>query len=304
MRFCYRVFVVLSLTISLTAYSADIEFTNPRLLIRERIDLKSKEFWREKTLNHWEKAGSIVFKDVNLNELPSPFAYSVFSNLGHYWITISGTGQLYEFDPDQLTFRRIDKTYYRGYNFGSFQFVRKDTLYSFGGLGFWHYNNIETYFNTSGKEWERVYIPLQGPARILGNFSGYSKSNDKLFVLELPDYFVQKPIDIDHLKFFTFDFDKKSWKTLGWVPNKKLQEAGMHSLEAIFIQNLFVIPKSSPLLIIDPVNNKLYEYNGLKPNFFNPGFVVTEKGTMLYSYQKETPINSHSTNIDSVDVRK
>lgn len=304
MRFYCRVFVVLLLMISLKSNSADIEYTNSTLLTRERIDFKTKEFWREKTLNHWEKVGIIDFQEVDFSELPSTFDYVVFSNLGHYWITISGTGQLYDFDPQKFTFRRLDRTYYRGYNFGSLQFVRKDTLYSFGGLGFWHFNNIETYFSTSAKEWERVHIPFQGPARILGNFSGYSKAKDRLFVLELPDYFVQKPVDIDRLKLYTFDFDKKSWNILGWVPYKNLQEAGMHALEAIFIQDLFVIPKSSPILIIDPVNNKLYEYNGLKPNFFNPGYILSEKGSMMYSYQVETPINSHSTNLDSMDVHQ
>jgi hypothetical protein len=153
-------------------------------------------------------------------------------------------------------------------------------------------------------EWERVNIPLQGPSLILQIFSGYSKSKDKLFVLELPNYFIQKPIDVDHLRLFSFDFVKKSWNVLGWVSYKNIQQAGMFSLEAIFIQDLFVIPKSSPLLIIDPVNNKLYEYNGYKPNFFNPGYVVSERGHMIYSYQKDTPINSHTAKLDSLDVRK
>ena len=304
MRFCYRVFVVLMLSISLNLYSADIEYTNLNLQVRERIDLKTQEFWREKTLNHWEKVGSIDFQSIDLSQLPSLFAYRVFPKSGHYWITISGTGQLYDFDPLHLTFRRLDNTYYRGFNFGSLQFLRKDTLFSFGGLGFWHYNNIETYFNASAKEWERVQIPLQGPARIMENFSGYSRSKDKLFVLELPDYFVEKPVDIDHLKLFSFDFDSKTWNTIGWVPYKNLQKTGMHALEAIWIQDLFIIPKSSPLLIIDPVNNKLYQYHGLKPNFFNPGFINSVKGSMMYSYQVDTPINSHSTNLDSMDVVK
>ena len=78
----------------------------------------------------------------------------------------------------------------------------------------------------------------------------------------------------------------------------------MQSLEAIFIQNMFVLPKSTPLLIIDPVNNKLYEYKGPKPNFFNPGYINSEKGSMIYSYQVETPINSHSTNLDSMSVKQ
>ncbi len=147
MRFCYRVFVVLMLSISLNLYSADIEYTNLNLQVRERIDLKTQEFWREKTLNHWEKVGSIDFQSIDLSQLPSLFAYRVFPKSGHYWITISGTGQLYDFDPLHLTFRRLDNTYYRGFNFGSLQFLRKDMLFSFGGLGFWHYNNIETYFN-------------------------------------------------------------------------------------------------------------------------------------------------------------
>jgi len=64
---------------------------------------------------------------------------------------------------------------------------------------------------------------------------------------------------------------------LGWVSYKNLQGAGMQSLEAIFIQNMFVLPKSTPLLIIDPVNNKLYEYKGPKPNFSILAILIAKK---------------------------
>ena len=302
MRFYLSVFVLLCFLS--TSQAAEIEYTNMNALVRERIDLKDRAFWREIRLNQWEKIGNIDFGQTDLRELPTPFAYHVFYKASHYWISIAGTGQLYDFDPQAMTFRRLDKTYFRGYNFGALKFVRKDTLFSFGGLGFWHYNNIETFFSLALKEWERVPIARFGPERILENFSGYSRTKDKLFVLELPDYFVQKPVDFQELKIFTFDFGKKSWETLGWVSYKNLQEAGMHSLEAIWVQNLFILPKSTPLMIIDPVNNKVYEYKGLKPNFFNPGYVITEKGSMIYSYQVETPINSHSTNLDSMSVKQ
>jgi len=48
MRFYYRVFVAILVSISLNVYSADIEFTHPTLHMRERIDLNTKEFWQEK----------------------------------------------------------------------------------------------------------------------------------------------------------------------------------------------------------------------------------------------------------------
>ena len=304
MRFYYLVFVSICMSISLKLFSADIEYTNPVSNSRERIEFETHEFWREKTLNHWEKIGKIDFRSIDFSAFPSPFAYRVFPKGTHYWITIAGTGQLYDFDPIQLTFHRLDQTFFRGYNFGSLQFLRKDTLFSYGGLGFWHYNNIETYFSPQSKEWERVHIPLIGPKRILTTFSGYSKRQDKLYVLELPDYFVQKPIEVDQLELFSYNFHSKIWNSIGWVSDKDLQHGGMHTLEAIWVQDLFILPKSSPLLIIDPVNNKLYEYQGPRPNFFNPGYIVSEKGSMIYSYQIETPINSHSTNLDSMDVRK
>lgn len=54
---------------------------------------------------------------------------------GDIVVQLDGTGKLLK--PDSIGgLRRMDSTLYEGYNFGAFNFVSKDTIFSLGGYGF------------------------------------------------------------------------------------------------------------------------------------------------------------------------
>ena len=67
--------------------------------------------------------------------------------------TFSGSGQVFEIDTINNRINRQDRTFYQGYNFDAYQFVRNDTIFSFGGYGFWLENNLLTYFSEVRREW-------------------------------------------------------------------------------------------------------------------------------------------------------
>lgn len=54
---------------------------------------------------------------------------------------------MFEIDTVNNRIDRQDRTFYQGYNFDAYQFQRNDTIFSFGGYGFWLENNLLTYFS-------------------------------------------------------------------------------------------------------------------------------------------------------------
>lgn len=72
------------------------------------------------------------------------------------YLFIDGTGRVYKvskWDDQQVSFSRVDSTFYFGYNQGARKLIINDTLFSYGGYGFWHFNGCLSYF-TSHKDWE------------------------------------------------------------------------------------------------------------------------------------------------------
>ena len=164
---------------------------------------------------------NIVFYENHIDTLPQyKLAYEMHQNElninGHLFSTqaglkavFPGTGKVFELDTISGVITRVDETYHHGYNFDSYQFIRKDTIYSFGGYGFWMQNNLMTYFSDVRKEWSlysRAPFPTTMPDLESRRFqiANYDKVNDVLFTLCLG-------------KVYGFDFKKRTWKNYGKV---------------------------------------------------------------------------------------
>ena len=68
-----------------------------------------------------------------------------------------GTGKLYQIKKEQqgnYHLERIDSTYYNGANFNAITFFMNDTLFQYGGDGYWHIRGYITYFSHKTHEWE------------------------------------------------------------------------------------------------------------------------------------------------------
>ena len=90
----------------------------------------------------------IQYANVKSDDWPPGLSTNYFqTGPDQFTITILGTGQTYVFNSGECLLSRIDKTYFRGYNFQPIQFIRQDTLISLGGTGFWRNHNIATFFH-------------------------------------------------------------------------------------------------------------------------------------------------------------
>lgn len=119
-----------------------------------------------------------------------------------------GTGKVFEIDTASQYIKRIDNTYHHGYNFGSYSFVRRDTIFSWSGYGFWATSNVLTYFSEARKEWNLYsrndeVFPREKKERA-DIIAFYDGSNDKLYAW-------------GHEKVFEFDFKNHIWSELGSI---------------------------------------------------------------------------------------
>lgn len=89
------------------------------------------------------------------------YAQFLIKNKKGLFCFIQGTGIVYslqEHDKDSLRVIRIDSTHYHGYNNSAIIFSNNDTLFSFGGNGFWKFNGQLRYFDEVQKEWNIIEI--------------------------------------------------------------------------------------------------------------------------------------------------
>jgi hypothetical protein len=77
------------------------------------------------------------------------------STLNELYALPNGTGAVYKLSKTKSnSFERIDSTLFQGYNNYAINFIYKDTIYSLGGYGLWHFNGQLRYFNIKKAEWE------------------------------------------------------------------------------------------------------------------------------------------------------
>jgi hypothetical protein len=82
------------------------------------------------------------------------------------FVFIDGAGLVFKvskYNDQEIAFTRLDSTFYYGYNTGSLKLMPNDTIYSFGGYGFWHFNGYLSYFDTKRKEWEIMLLNKEVP---------------------------------------------------------------------------------------------------------------------------------------------
>lgn len=130
-----------------------------------------------------------------------------------YVVSKSGGGV---WSVDKSGLKRIDNSYNHKMTFGSNVFVHRDTIFKFGGYGYWSNRNFLTFFSTTTNEWE--YYPINPdsylPPAVSGArgvyhdgqfyFDGGTTLDPHDGIAEMPSKYVWR-----------FNFSEKSWYNLG-----------------------------------------------------------------------------------------
>ena len=138
------------------------------------------------------------------------------------WIQPLGSGRLFKVEKNKTSYslQRIDSTLHSGVNYQAFTFQLNDTIFQYGGSGFWYMRGIITYFSPQTHEWE--LYPSNTTVNGYDDFANIIKykvdvSANKLYATKsiafanMPRDFSLNNID----SCFEFDFHKNTWTNLG-----------------------------------------------------------------------------------------
>lgn len=137
----------------------------------------------------------------------------VFKKNTPYLVSL-GSGMVWELTNDSI--KRIDNSFDHKMSYRSDIFVKNDTIFKFGGYGFWSARNFFTYFSETTNEWEfyninkKSYLPpglSHFNSTLVGDFYFVSRGTT-IDLHNGTEY-------IDNNNVWRFDFNNKMWTDLG-----------------------------------------------------------------------------------------
>ena len=188
----------------------------------------------------------------------NPQNYSCFKFENRSILLNNRSGMLYEIINDSVV--RLDKSYDDRIHSRSLNFSFNDTLYKFGGYGYYHAHNLLTFYDKTTKEWDLV--KYKGHGKIDGfSFDGihFIKEN-KLYVLGI-DIHKNEFQNVSNFKNegFIYDINKKT------VTKKiKVSEDFKYPDNYFLLKDkyVFLFYKTNRKIIIYDLENELfYKYN-------------------------------------------
>jgi hypothetical protein len=188
-----------------------------------------------------------------------------------------GTGRLYKAyqKGGQIGIQRMDQTIHSGVNFFAQDFFVNDTLYQYGGLGFWQIRGILCYYSPQTNQWELIqtnrsvqsYFDEQKDA--IMHYDD-SRKDPKLYVSN-SYYYPNYPSSFETAatdSCYVYDFHSRNWETLGKLsPAFKKILANKHSKEMeLHVNNLLIFQSQLEFYWVDFEKNKMGQFNTKENN--------------------------------------
>ena len=178
------------------------------------------------------------------------------------WIQPLGTGKLFKVNKSNsgYTLQRIDSTIHSGVNFNSISFSLHDTLFQYGGSGFWTIRGLITYFSNSTHEWE-LYPSHQSVNGYegLSNYAFYhlDTNANKLYttgivVLKNPPFDLGFAL-VDSV--CAFNFETKNWTKLGPINPELKKMIDRDNFYTLHLGKLFLFRRFFDWHWVDFENN-------------------------------------------------
>jgi hypothetical protein len=231
---------------------------------------------------------------IEIEDLPSNFKLSlqkIIKTKNGIFLNIDGTGRVYKFfAKDNLyEFVRIDSTYFSGYNFGSVFFNLNDSIYSFGGEGFWNTNGDLRLFDLSiTNEWHAQKLNKI----IHGSFSSNTRdaqfvffnTSKKQLIISGPPYEQSHILknskfdSLNHKKLFQLNISNGQWTEIG---NKNFESNQQIAItpDGFFNDEFFIDFNRNKIL---RQKNKFLSLALLKSTINNKVSITFVKDSILY----------------------
>lgn len=267
--------------------------------LHNELDLSTGKVKQEVKPGIWAKEKLVELVGVDLVHFPAEYDIHAHKVKYGYLFNVPGTGLVFTLDSNLKQFKRLDNTFFKGFNFHSYSFVKNDTLFSIGGEGFWNTNSTLIYFDYRNQEWEKVFTVNKGPASLEWNFGGFSNSNNTFYSLNGYEEF--KDNAFKNRAIYSLDLKTLTWKELGninteFFRNKILSNAKQW-LDGFFI---YLDGDKPNVLLLDPIRNKILIYEGKHNQLKLGSNEISRDGDQLFLYRKE----SNGISMDSISVKE
>ncbi|MEN9446243.1 MAG: hypothetical protein RL728_755 [Bacteroidota bacterium] len=136
---------------------------------------------------HFSHQVSGKIKFINEEGFFSNFPQSLIKGEKNLYINIDGTGRIYQITHkinDSLLIRRLDSTFFFGYNNNAYTFSYNDTIMSLGGFGYWRFNGQLRYYSFKNREWD--ILPLNQEVPISKECIYLDRTANEIYFLQMP----------------------------------------------------------------------------------------------------------------------
>jgi len=213
--------------------------------------------------------------------------YEVVSVNPEIYFSENHGGKIYKLNKNNVV--RIDKSYTHRMQLDSPLFVKNDTIYKYGGYGFWSQRNFFTYFSKSTSEWE-IVSPIGSKILPNGSQGSTIKTNkDDLYIYGGRTLNKFNPLEyVINDEVWSFNTNEKSWRLLGKT------DVDFTDFNFDFPYNnkhVFYNQNEDYIYLVDVVNNSLKTYKkktfqygmstGLKSIFIDDTFYCIVKSFNL-----------------------
>ena len=224
-----------------------------------------------------------IIKDLKPNTEEKIFSkrFKIFTKeFDNIKIVSVGGGQVYKVVNDTL--KREDFSFNHKMSFDSAVFVKNDTIYKFGGYGFWSSRNFFTYFDNSSKEWEFHASNSMLLPPPIHNFN--YKLLDEEFIITngySPNVNTGTKNQIVS-DIWKYNFTDRKWDNLGVSNLPKYDNIIEIDNDVFYARKL----KTMDFIFVDYLNNIFYDVETANTSFPVNGINSIIKGDTLYAYKE------------------
>ena len=239
----------------------------------------------------------------------------VLKNSSGLYILIDGTGRVYKakgLRGADVVFQRMDSTHFYGYNGSAIIFSHNDSIFSFGGGGFWRMSGHLRYYSPTDHEWNIKTTDTEVPA--IDIFHSFNPDKKKLFYLQVPFRDYATGTEYTDYLMYSLDLKTRTNTKLGRL-NKNLTNftpPGRYYVNIPFLNGSLISFNAFTQYFISVQENKVYKvvndqiqnaFYGKSDHTF-PKNIFAIGDTIYYTTSNDSAYRLHSLRISSKDFIK
>ena len=243
--------------ISFKSFSQSIDLGNINTIKKTHFDTDKKELYV-----FYKDSLSVIdlreFKEVKNTKLVNGSkviegGYQIVSKNGNIFFIEHVGGGVYKLENNDII--RVDNSFTHKMTYGSSIFVQNDTIFRYGGYGYWSMRNFFTYFDDSTLEWE-IVSPIGSRKLPKGSRGSTLKLNNN-------NYYVYGGETLNPINPKEFLFNDKVWKFN--IKNKSWSELGDTQID--FRKFNFSMPYNKNQVFCDTNSGNIYVVDVINNSF-------------------------------------